>query len=49
MVARALAPDLLCPHAEPEEIKIVLDVVYLLIGAAFLEGCVLYAVACDRL
>jgi len=26
-----------------------LDVVYILIGAAFLGGCVLYARACDRL
>jgi len=26
-----------------------LDVVYILIGAAFLAGCVLYAFACDRL
>jgi hypothetical protein len=25
-----------------------LDVIYILIGAAFLGGCVLYAVACDR-
>jgi len=25
------------------------DVVYLLIGAAFLGGCVLYAIACDHL
>jgi hypothetical protein len=26
-----------------------LDVIYILIGAAFLGGCVLYAFACDRL
>ena len=26
-----------------------LDVVYILIGAAFLGGCVLYAFACDHL
>jgi hypothetical protein len=26
-----------------------LDVVYILIGAAFLGGCVLYAIACDHL
>jgi len=28
---------------------IVLDVIYILIGAAFLGGCVLYAIGCDRL
>jgi hypothetical protein len=26
-----------------------LDIVYLLIGAVFLGGCVLYAIACDHL
>jgi len=26
-----------------------LDVIYILIGAAFLGGCVLYAIACDHL
>jgi hypothetical protein len=26
-----------------------LDVLYILIGAAFLGGCILYAFACDRL
>jgi len=26
-----------------------LDVIYILIGAAFLGGCVLYAFACDKL
>jgi len=26
-----------------------LDVIYILIGAAFLGGCVLYAFGCDRL
>jgi len=26
-----------------------LDVIYILIGAAFLGGCVLYAYACDKL
>jgi len=26
-----------------------LDVIYLLIGAAFLGACVLYAIACDHL
>jgi len=26
-----------------------LDVIYLLIGAVFLDACVLYACACDRL
>jgi hypothetical protein len=26
-----------------------LDIIYLLIGAAFLGGCVLYAIACDHL
>jgi hypothetical protein len=26
-----------------------LDVIYILIGAAFLGGCVLYAVACEHL
>jgi len=26
-----------------------LDVIYLLIGAVFLGGCVLYAIACDHL
>jgi hypothetical protein len=26
-----------------------LDIIYILIGAAFLGGCVLYAVACDHL
>jgi len=26
-----------------------LDVLYILIGAAFLGGCVLYTFACDRL
>ena len=26
-----------------------LDIIYLLIGAAFLGACVLYAIACDRL
>jgi hypothetical protein len=25
------------------------DVLYILIGAAFLGGCVLYAIACERL
>jgi hypothetical protein len=34
--------------AEPRSIAM-LDVVYILIGAAFLGGCVLYAFACDRL
>jgi hypothetical protein len=28
---------------------IMLDLVYLLIGAAFLGGCILYAKACDKL
>jgi hypothetical protein len=28
---------------------LMLDVVYILMGAAFLGGCVLYAVACDHL
>jgi hypothetical protein len=28
---------------------VMLDVVYILIGAAFLGGCVRYAIACDRL
>jgi len=26
-----------------------LDILYILIGAAFLGGCVLYAIACDHL
>lgn len=26
-----------------------LDILYILIGAAFLGGCVLYAIACERL
>jgi len=26
-----------------------LDLIYILIGAAFLGGCVLYAIACDYL
>jgi uncharacterized membrane protein YuzA (DUF378 family) len=26
-----------------------LDVIYILIGAAFLGGCVLYAIACDHM
>jgi hypothetical protein len=26
-----------------------LDVIYILIGAAFLGGCVLYALACDHM
>jgi len=26
-----------------------LDIIYILIGAAFLGGCVLYAIACDHL
>jgi hypothetical protein len=26
-----------------------LDIIYILLGAAFLGGCVLYAIACDRL
>jgi len=26
-----------------------LDIVYILIGAVFLGGCVLYAIACDNL
>ena len=26
-----------------------LDVIYILIGAAFLGGCILYAIACDHL
>jgi len=26
-----------------------LDILYLLIGAVFLGGCVLYAIACDHL
>jgi hypothetical protein len=26
-----------------------LDVIYILIGAAFLGGCVLYAIACEHL
>jgi len=25
------------------------DIIYILIGAAFLGGCVLYAIACDHL
>jgi len=25
------------------------DIIYILIGAAFLGGCVLYAIACDNL
>jgi len=32
----------------PESIAM-LDILYILIGAAFLAGCVLYAIACDRL
>jgi hypothetical protein len=28
---------------------IMLDVIYILIAAAFLGGCVLYAIACDHL
>ena len=34
--------------ADPGNITM-LDVVYILIGAAFLGGCVLYAFACDHL
>ena len=29
--------------------KPMLDILYILIGAAFLGGCVLYAIACDHL
>jgi len=28
---------------------LMLDIIYLLIGAIFLGGCVLYAIACDHL
>jgi hypothetical protein len=37
------------PRACCRGTTIMLDVVYILIGAAFLGGCVLYAIACDRL
>lgn len=29
--------------------RIMFDVIYILIGAAFLAGCALYAITCDRL
>jgi hypothetical protein len=29
--------------------KAMLDILYILIGAVFLGGCVLYAIACDHL
>jgi hypothetical protein len=29
--------------------KSMLDIAYILIGAVFLGGCVLYAIACDNL
>jgi hypothetical protein len=35
-------------HCWPGTISM-LDVIYILIGAAFLGGCILYAKACDRL
>jgi len=37
------------PGASPKGSSSMLDVIYLLIGAAFLGACVLYAYACDRL
>ena len=33
----------------PERITVMLDIIYLLVGAAFLGLCVLYAYACDHL
>jgi hypothetical protein len=36
-------------NAVVERTAIMLDVIYLLVGAAFLGVCVLYAYACDHL
>jgi hypothetical protein len=43
-----------CPHAcralvADHGASAMLDVLYILIGAAFLGGCILYAYACDHL
>jgi hypothetical protein len=49
----SLARNATCrPHAAallPTRGKPMLDIVYILIGALFLGGCVLYAIACDHL
>ncbi len=44
--AGSILPD---PHAALRSNEAMLDVIYLLIGAAFLGACVLYAIACDHL
>lgn len=33
------------PAGDPD----MLDIIFILVGAAFLGGCVLYAIACDHL
>jgi hypothetical protein len=46
-----LRPSLLPKLVVPKQVwePVMFDVFYLLIGVAFLGGCVLYAIACDHL
>jgi hypothetical protein len=43
------APAAIAARAIFERTIVMLDVIYLLVGAAFLGVCVLYAYACDHL
>jgi hypothetical protein len=46
-----MRPSLACPsdRGDPRRGQPVLDIVYILIGAVFLGGAILYALACEHL